>query len=263
MPEISQVNQLPLSVNSNSSGNVTLSFTDVSALTAYDAILKDAYLNTFTDIKTNPVYAFSINKSVAASYGNDRFKVLISAPTVLSVNLHDFLARKTNNGTRLTWTTASENNSNRFEIERSSDGADFITIGTVKAQDNTNNPSNYTYLDENPLSAINYYRLKQLNNDNKATYSKVIRLNYSLTDKGRITLYPNPATNQITVSNINSESGVTLSFINVEGQEIKRLKTTNNEAPVNISDLAGGLYSLLIINNATNTVIDKIKFVKQ
>ena len=72
----------------------------------------------------------------------------------------------------LTWTTGSESNSDRFEIERSADGSVFEVIGTVHAAGNSQSPIEYSFVDERPLST-GYYRLYQIDYDGSGAYSEL------------------------------------------------------------------------------------------
>jgi hypothetical protein len=92
----------------------------------------------------------------------------------LPVELTRFAANVTGQAVKLTWTTASEQNSRHFEVERSIDGKNFKGIGMVAAQGTTNLTTNYTYADEQPLAGTVYYRLRQVDADMSFAYSKVV-----------------------------------------------------------------------------------------
>ena len=75
--------------------------------------------------------------------------------------------------TDLLWTTASEQNSMSFEIQRCDDRFNFEKIGEVPAIGNSNSIYNYYSLDEQPLPGMNYYRLKQIDFDGSFSYSNI------------------------------------------------------------------------------------------
>lgn len=94
---------------------------------------------------------------------------------------------------RLAWATASEQNSARFEVERSTEGTQFNPLGTVAAAGNSSAPRRYALLDAQLPSgaATLYYRLRQVDRDGTARYSPV----RVVAPKGATTglsLYPNP-----------------------------------------------------------------------
>ena len=93
--------------------------------------------------------------------------------SVLPINLLRFNASKQNGATTLVWATANEQNSSHFEIERSSDGVNFIVLDKIKAAGNSTSLINYTFKDKNPASGLNYYRLKEVDLDGKLFYSTI------------------------------------------------------------------------------------------
>src|SRR5258708_40341589 len=84
---------------------------------------------------------------------------------VLPVGLLSFDAEKKGASVLLTWKTAQEQKSDRFEIERSADGISYHLIGTLAASGNTSMVTSYSFTDHQPLDGINYYRLKQVDID--------------------------------------------------------------------------------------------------
>ncbi|MDZ7880786.1 MAG: T9SS type A sorting domain-containing protein [Saprospiraceae bacterium] len=93
--------------------------------------------------------------------------------SVVPVELVNFSAKQGENGTiQLNWQTASEINFKQFEVEKSSNGKDFINIGIVKAKGYTG-VSQYVFTDLN-FKEKAYYRLHQIDNDGKTAYSKTI-----------------------------------------------------------------------------------------
>jgi hypothetical protein len=127
--------------------------------------------------------------------------LLTDAPEVpLPVKLIRFAARKDAETTLLLWETAEEINSDRFEIERSTTGKQWETIGSIPAQ--TNEPgsgiaektsiSTYSFTDAFPVRGQNLYRLKMIDLDSTFAYSKIEVVSFDRPDD--ILLYPNPVT---------------------------------------------------------------------
>lgn len=91
----------------------------------------------------------------------------------LPIELISFRLRKPRSGSiRLEWRTGSERDAHRFVVERSADGRQFESIGTVRAN---NVPSEYAFDDDRPLSGDNFYRLKMVDWNGQRTYSPVAR----------------------------------------------------------------------------------------
>ncbi|MFL5728206.1 MAG: T9SS type A sorting domain-containing protein, partial [Cytophagaceae bacterium] len=91
----------------------------------------------------------------------------------LPVTLVSFEVSRSGDQALLEWATSSELNNKEFEIEKSTDGIHFISIGTIAGHGNSQTPQNYTYLDpvSTETSGIVYYRIKQIDVNGKYTYS--------------------------------------------------------------------------------------------
>ncbi len=157
-------------------------------------------------------------------------------------------------GVRLAWTTASERNSSRFEVQRSLSGtsASFRTIGTVAGQGTTQETHDYTWLDERlPATAARlYYRLRQVDADGRAALSDVRAVEV----KGLplwVTIYPNPATEQLTVDVAGNHAGAVVEVIDGLGRLVYQSGPLGEE-PIafdpDISHLRAGTYVLVVRN---------------
>lgn len=79
----------------------------------------------------------------------------------LSVDLLSFEAFCEDDRALIKWSTASEQNSDYFAIERSTDGEYWETIGEVQAAENSNSIVEYSFYDENAKNGINYYKVTE------------------------------------------------------------------------------------------------------
>jgi hypothetical protein len=163
----------------------------------------------------------------------------------LPIELIDFVAKAKGDKNILTWTTASETNNKAFNIERSIDGIDFTTIGTVKA---ANRASSYQYIDNQP-SATSYYRLLEIDNDGTETFSKVVTVSNKGT-KGTLKAYPTLVKD---ILNVETEVVGTYQVVNLLGQQVLSGATTQH---LDVSALMQGTYILRV-------GIEQLKFVKQ
>ena len=99
-------------------------------------------------------------------YGEaEDYKLLIIPPTGLPVELLYFDGVTYPSFNSLRWSTASEHNSDYFEIERSIDGEIWKVVGSKLASGNSTVVINYSYLDSFDDLVIHYYRLKQVDYD--------------------------------------------------------------------------------------------------
>ncbi len=95
----------------------------------------------------------------------------------------------------LSWATAQEVNNDHFEVERSSDGSTFLTLAVIDGRGSVDEESRYNYTDTHPSPGSLYYRLKQVDFDGVAQYSKTIIVSYEPAFAGDASfrLYPNPS----------------------------------------------------------------------
>ena len=99
-------------------------------------------------------------------YGEaEDYKLTIIPPTALPVELLYFDGVTYPSFNSLRWSTASEHNSDYFEIERSIDGEIWKVVGSKLASGNSTVVINYSYLDSFDDLVIHYYRLKQVDYD--------------------------------------------------------------------------------------------------
>ena len=169
---------------------------------------------------------------------------------VLPVELISFTAEKRRQTTLLTWKTAQELNSDRFEIQRSVDRVNFTTLGTVASRGNTNSLSTYSFTDSDPLTGVNYYRLKQIDIDGSSTYSKLVSVTFEGNE--RLVIFPNPASDRL---NIRIPQGNKYSMIHVTDASgklvLQKTISSSSTADLDIRGLPKGVYVLQLIGDDT------------
>jgi hypothetical protein len=165
--------------------------------------------------------------------------------TPLPVVLSGFAAVLNSDGSAgLSWKTEQEENSSRFEIERSADGAAWSTIGTVQAKGNSSSVSSYSYTDINTIQGTNYYRLKMIDLDGSAVYSDVKAV--QTVAASHISFYPNPARDFVNVS-LSGMSTATVRIINQAGAVMQEKKVQGGgTATFSLQQLSTGLYILTV-----------------
>ncbi len=159
-------------------------------------------LNTTTQgsLTSTVVYQFTATlSSNSACKLTDTARVVYNCPTSLPVDWISFSANKVENTSQLVWTTANEKNTYKYFIERTTDFKNYQTIGELNSVGNTSTHS-YYFTDFHPdLNTVNYYRIKQLDQDGKFEYSD---LRYVKFDDAIISyvVYPNPSQSSFNVS---------------------------------------------------------------
>jgi len=146
--------------------------------------------------------------------------------TTLPVELVEFKARATNAAHQVTlhWSTASEINNDYFTVERSEDGHQFKTIGTVKGFGNSKTVRNYQFVDNQPLYGTAYYQLKQTDFDGQYEYFKPIAVELSIGEDKMLDIKnigPNPFSNVVNVQYTTVRSAtVEINIVNSSGQSV-------------------------------------------
>jgi hypothetical protein len=189
-------------------------------------------------------------------YFND-FTLLVTACGPLPVKLSSFTGRYSNGIAVLDWQTSQELNSDHFELFRSYDAIDFISVAKIASAGFSNTIKNYSYNDRVGGANNVYYRLKQVDINGKETFSSIVKL--SLGTKTGVEIFPNPFNNNFTVTLSSVKATVaTLKIQNIAGQVVysKIISVTkgNNSIVVNNlpSSLNPGIYYVTIINDEIN-----------
>ena len=173
-----------------------------------------------SNIIPNTVYYFREQWGIGGAFSIDAgatYPSLITAG-VLPIKLTGFNLSREDKKIKLEWITASEQNNDRFEIQRSADGRTWKTIANIKGQGSTSAASNtYKAYDESPLSGINYYIIKQYD-VNGHSYLSDIKFLRMTAAKSILSVYPNPAHSAINFSIANKgASNVEAILANVNG----------------------------------------------
>ncbi len=90
-------------------------------------------------------------------------------------------------------------------------------------------------------NGLNYFRLKQIDNDGRFEYSAII--NIKINCGNSISIFPNPAKDKVYVNGTNSSFH--LKIINAVGATIVNSKNYTSKG-IDISNLAKGLYILSV-----------------
>lgn len=176
-------------------------------------------------------------------------------------------AQQKGNGVAVDWSTSQEINNERFEVERSGNGnAGWQVISTVAGAGTTNEVRNYSIFDGSPLTGTNYYRIRQIDIDGKADYSKTVNVRI---DNGndRVSVAGNPFVNSFTIKFNGKAQEVHARLVDITGKQVAR-ETWNisggetSRQFANISGLQKGIY-ILTIQNRNGDVLFNGKVFKQ
>jgi trimeric autotransporter adhesin len=246
-------------------GTYQLKLTQLSNLPPiYEVWLKDSFTQDSLDLRIQPNYSLTIDKSNQATFGDDRLKIVIRQNPHIALRFQDFDASKTRDGALVTWKAENESNYATFYVERSTDkGETFEPIGTVQSS----GLRNYSFLDKNPATGQNQYRLKQNDINNDISYSKIVTLYYSLLNNkpaSKVNVYPNPATAVInlTIDQDTKIAAYNIKITNVDGTVIKESISSQPDWHTNIGHLKPGTYLIQVTNDNNKSLVGITSFVK-
>ncbi|HSN62465.1 MAG TPA: T9SS type A sorting domain-containing protein, partial [Ferruginibacter sp.] len=183
---------------------------------------------------------FAIRRSNGTLY-----KVIVTS--LVPVTLTQFKAKSYNGYNQLNWISATETNTNKYHIEYSIDGIQFIRVGQVAATRNSTG-SQYNYR-HNILPAQNmYYRLAIEDADGSISYSAIVRLSDD-NDKP-VKVYPTVTSNG-TIQVDLKRHAKNIQLINSNGSLVyqKNMQGLLGIIPINLPALPKGVYVIMIYGN--------------
>jgi hypothetical protein len=188
--------------------------------------------------------------SYTFSNGFSGFGAGVPGSGVLPIELLSFTGRLQGENAKLDWSTAFEQNSKGFEIEKSFDGVNFKKIGFVASAGNSNTTRNYTFTDPQRAIEYNYYRLKSVDIDNTFDYSDVVLVK-NMYGKQDVYLTGNPFTDKLNIQFAKTpNSKVAISIYDMKGSKIYEAGYNNyaqTSLQINLSSkLAQGIYSVKV-----------------
>ena len=185
----------------------------------------------------------------------------------LPIELVSFTADAINNKTvNTTWVTASQSNSNYFEVQRSADGINFDSVGTQQGCGTCSEMLTYNLNDPYPLQGISYYRLKEVDKTGNAIYSDVVTVDIQNTIIESVNVYPNPTADKATLDITGASlSNITIYVSDILGRQVLAIPATINAGINNINlptaGLTKGIY-FIEVNDTRGQNSFKLKLLK-
>lgn len=158
----------------------------------------------------------------------------------------------------LSWQTSQETNSSHFDVERGIDAVAFTKIGTVAAAGNSSLALSYTFIDNNPVTGMNYYRLKQVDLDGHFIYTPARLVRFDELNAATVKYYPNPAKNILTIelNAANATEARVINIMNTAGAVVNQLKIGSGAGStmhIDLSRYAKGIYFIQLHTNTLNS----------
>lgn len=173
-------------------------------------------------------------------------------------------ARAQGSNNLVSWTNFNEGGNRDYTIERSADGRNFSTIGSVAPQTGSGLKT-YSFTDRLPLSGVNYYRIaiNTLGGEKVYTTIKVVAQN---TKETNASLFPNPVADfaNISIPTAWQQSPVLLQIVGVDGRVVKSEQRQQAAATewIGLQRLNPGAYRMVVRSTATGET-QSISFIKK
>lgn len=177
-------NTISVNINENSSPGTTIptaTYIDVVTITFTTTDPTGSSTLTWAMNESTPPTMDDVFDDAFSNFDEGTFSG--SSVSALPITLQSFAANLKNNKVYLEWTTSSEINNAKFNVERSHNGVDFSGIAEVAGAGNSQVIRNYSSVDEAPLPGVSYYRLKQTDFNGTFTYSNIVAVTNTGTDR--------------------------------------------------------------------------------
>lgn len=188
----------------------------------------------------------------------------------IPVELISFTGAVENHRIILLWQTSSELNNQGFHVEKSFDKEKWLSIGFVKGFGTTTNINNYSFIDSEITSGIQFYKLKQIDYDGSFEYSKIIEVNsdIAIPTFHLFQNYPNPF-NSSTIINyqVPVKSLTNISVYDIKGEKILELVNDEKEKGLYKTELSNnklpsGVYFARMMTSTGYRAIIKLTLIK-
>jgi len=251
---------------SYTSGTVGRSGSTTDTIVVYDVTRSNAsriFDTQWGSVHPNVVYrVFQQPDTNKVNYSGCSSFYRSSLATPLPVIWESFDAKVQQGNPVLSWSANYEADS-RFDVQRSFDNIDFVTINSQPAT--TSN--RYTYTDNNVERAtVIYYRVKATSRTGAVTYTETKSIRLANESKAELSVYPNPVKDQASIQfKAQKNELVTISISNMAGQPVSNY-TVNAKTGTNLftvptsSGLQAGVYFITLKNETENIAVSR--FVK-
>lgn len=168
-------------------------------------------------------------------------------------------AVKKPNGVQLTWKAYQERSDMKYVLERSDDSRNFYPIAHYEAM----NRLEYRHLDGAPFIGNNYYRVRIVESNGAFTFTNTVNIDWN--EKGGVSIYPNPASNEVNVmfaSDFSTDYNVSVRLLNnmgvLVGNKSYKLREGEKRLVIPTNDLPDGLYLLEIKVGDLDKIVHKL-----
>lgn len=196
---------------------------------------------------------------------SQNYMAALKTNVVLPVQISSFSAGLSQGQSTLKWQSTSEQHNKGYQVLRSTDGVNFSSIAFVPSKavnGQSANVLNYSYVDAEAQSGVNYYRLVQIDLDGtEHPFDQTRSVNLSINVQ-LLSLAPNPTKTKLRVSLGQSNfEGIEYAIFDGSGKKQLQLAAHATTQEISVAHLANGVYFLRVSKNGE--LLKTLKFIKQ
>ncbi|WP_456461644.1 LamG-like jellyroll fold domain-containing protein [Reichenbachiella sp.] len=273
MVEISTLNSWTITPSGSNSANVELGVISGMGVHVIEdvriAIYNGPTASEWVNLGGSPAgneSSGSITSQTASDFSSSTFSFGGITTVALPVELVRFTADLIDNQVELNWTTSSELNNEYFEVQRSTNGENYDTIGEIDGSGTTNEFVNYQFIDSNPYYGLSYYRLVQVDYDGTRNVHAPVTVNNEGYRSGiEVSVFPNPTnSNNVNLRLISGDENtiIQVSMFDLSGNlvHLETLSAALGVSDIHLNlrrDLQAGVY-LVAIQQGNNKLIKRL-----
>jgi hypothetical protein len=227
-------------------GSFTTGLTNVTWYNSSGNIIANNVSGLFVKPTASTFYV--IEQTVCGQYSRDTVNVTVNTAVPLVIKNYELIIK--NEAVVNNWQTLQEVNVSHFNIQFSTNSKDFVTVGTIAAQNKAFNEYQYKHNPTpNPQHQTWFYRIEAVDKDGTINYSKVLPFTVN-PSPFTLYIYPNPAKSIVTISFAKMKQII---ISDITGKNVKNIYLHNvNAASINVTDLQKGIYIIKVIGNNGN-----------
>ena len=257
--------------NGSTTPSINRAYSLTNALTGYSGSITVYYLsselnslsaptlqvNAFNNSWTHYTGTDGTNFATASALSNISFSELslASSSSPLPLLWLSLSATRDNGTVDLRWSTTDETNCKDFQVQRSTNGADYTNPAPPLTARNTPGPNAYTWTDSSAFRTITYYRIRESDYDNAYSYSSIV---VARAATGNVMIYPNPVTTGTFSVLVTAPGTKMISIYNSAGMLYQQVSFAGSAQDIPTTGWPKGFYLLRIAMADGSIVSEKV-----
>jgi Secretion system C-terminal sorting domain len=228
---------------------------EVATKSIYNTVLTTVSFRLGYDYKAPPTNTSILNLQPTRDYGIKLSCFTLAPGGPLPLSLINIGANYDSGIAVVSWTTSQESNLAAYEIQRSTNGLDFKTVGTV-LPNNLETKQTYKFTDNVSTlkDASIYYRIKIIDRDNTFSTTKILSIKLAGSKVNEMTVSPNPANAEVQLKvKVDKKAVAEIIIVDAAGkimvkQSAQLYAGSNNIEVNNLSKLSEGFYTIRLVS---------------